>query len=240
MPESNISGVLTIKPIEAEIQDSVFSANSAPKLFCQVKVGSEIQVTLLALKNGKNFSWSPQELTFRGINELTIQIEVYHKNFFISPDLIGQGEFRLAHFLQSSQFTTTCFILGGEIQVGKLNVEVKWEPYEVIESYIGSSSNLHFEHKENIEGDPQKQEQIPMRVQRGQDQMTQTEENMATSVSKSVEQNKCLICVQEKKLVAFYKCGHICCCENCAKRFLRNQCPICRQRVNDFIKVYQV
>ncbi len=52
------------------------------------------------------------------------------------------------------------------------------------------------------------------------------------------DEQKCVVCLERKKAGAFYRCGHNCCCWTCGKRFIGNPCPICRQVVLDFIKVY--
>jgi len=52
------------------------------------------------------------------------------------------------------------------------------------------------------------------------------------------DEQKCVVCLERKKAGAFYRCGHNSCCWTCGKRFIGNPCPICRQVVLDFIKVY--
>jgi Zinc finger, C3HC4 type (RING finger) len=50
----------------------------------------------------------------------------------------------------------------------------------------------------------------------------------------------CLICAVKKKQGAFYPCGHVCCCTDCGPRFKNGECPYCRTKVNDFIKIFNV
>ena len=52
------------------------------------------------------------------------------------------------------------------------------------------------------------------------------------------EEQKCVICLDRKKAGAFYKCGHNCCCLTCGTGFIGKTCPICREPVLDFIKVF--
>jgi len=52
------------------------------------------------------------------------------------------------------------------------------------------------------------------------------------------DEQKCVICLDKKKAGAFYRCGHNCCCTSCGRKFIGSPCPICRQVVLDFIKVY--
>lgn len=52
------------------------------------------------------------------------------------------------------------------------------------------------------------------------------------------EDKKCVICLDRKKAGAFYRCGHNCCCASCGQMFIGKPCPICRQIVADFIKVF--
>lgn len=48
----------------------------------------------------------------------------------------------------------------------------------------------------------------------------------------------CIICYANKQEVAFYKCGHLCCCQKCGNRFKGSRCPVCRQQVLDVIKLF--
>jgi len=52
------------------------------------------------------------------------------------------------------------------------------------------------------------------------------------------DEQKCVVCLDKKKAGAFYRCGHNCCCVSCGRKFIGSPCPICRQVVLDFIKVY--
>ena len=52
------------------------------------------------------------------------------------------------------------------------------------------------------------------------------------------DEQKCVVCLERKKGGAFYRCGHNCCCVTCGKRFIGAPCPICRQVVLDFIRVF--
>lgn len=58
-----------------------------------------------------------------------------------------------------------------------------------------------------------------------------------------IENNECVICMTNRKNCAFYPCGHQCLCKECSDRFkkeARHQvCPICRNRVQDIIRVYK-
>lgn len=54
---------------------------------------------------------------------------------------------------------------------------------------------------------------------------------------------ECVVCMVAKKEIVFYPCGHQCLCQACAERFKKeaqhNVCPICRNRIVDYIKLYQ-
>jgi len=53
----------------------------------------------------------------------------------------------------------------------------------------------------------------------------------------SEEQRKlCRICYEVECDVAFYDCGHVCACAECAGQL--DQCPVCRQKVKDVLKLY--
>ena len=53
----------------------------------------------------------------------------------------------------------------------------------------------------------------------------------------SYDKLNCGICLTNKIDVAFYKCGHMYCCENCADK-LNGTCPICRIRYDELVKIY--
>tara|TARA_B100000073_G_C23716311_1_gene566074 strand:- start:1118 stop:1558 length:441 start_codon:yes stop_codon:yes gene_type:complete len=58
------------------------------------------------------------------------------------------------------------------------------------------------------------------------------EETTITDLKKiyeNVENEKCLICLENKKDCIFYPCGHYYCCDPCSK--LINICPICRNNI---------
>lgn len=53
---------------------------------------------------------------------------------------------------------------------------------------------------------------------------------------KIIEQNECIICIENKLQIVFVPCGHICSCVECSKRL--NQCPICRKNIDSCLKIF--
>lgn len=53
------------------------------------------------------------------------------------------------------------------------------------------------------------------------------------------EKDRCVVCWGRKKAGVFYTCGHNCCCIGCGVSFIGSRCPMCRELVFDFIKVYE-
>ncbi|GFX68425.1 e3 ubiquitin-protein ligase NEURL1 [Trichonephila clavipes] len=54
--------------------------------------------------------------------------------------------------------------------------------------------------------------------------------------------NECVICFGEQVDCAIYRCGHMCMCYTCAsklKNSANDQCPICREVIEDVIRVYR-
>lgn len=51
------------------------------------------------------------------------------------------------------------------------------------------------------------------------------------------EEDACVVCLDKKKVVLIYPCGHLCVCQGCANK-LEGQCPVCRGKVTDVVKVY--
>lgn len=55
--------------------------------------------------------------------------------------------------------------------------------------------------------------------------------------------SECVICYEEKVNCALYRCGHMCMCYVCALKLYdsdsSSQCPICRNKIQDVIKIYK-
>jgi len=58
-----------------------------------------------------------------------------------------------------------------------------------------------------------------------------------------LEEQECVICCDALRETVFYPCGHQLLCHPCSQRFLKEArhqlCPVCRNRVNDSIRVYK-
>ena len=55
--------------------------------------------------------------------------------------------------------------------------------------------------------------------------------------------NLCIICCQRNSNIAFIRCGHKCYCLECYRDAInnnQNKCPICRNRIEDIIRIYEV
>jgi Rad3-related DNA helicase len=53
------------------------------------------------------------------------------------------------------------------------------------------------------------------------------------------EQQRCLVCLEKPKCVAFDPCGHVTCCSDCSTKFPPNSnCIVCRKTVNRILKVF--
>ena len=49
--------------------------------------------------------------------------------------------------------------------------------------------------------------------------------------------SECVVCLEAKAVLAVMPCGHQCVCEGCATVQM-TQCPMCRQPVEDFKRIY--
>jgi len=58
-----------------------------------------------------------------------------------------------------------------------------------------------------------------------------------TPSEKLFENNRCDICYEKEKNALLMPCKHNCTCILCAKNL--TQCPICRGKITDFIKIYK-
>jgi hypothetical protein len=52
-----------------------------------------------------------------------------------------------------------------------------------------------------------------------------------------VENNRCDVCYMEEKNAVLLPCKHNCTCVTCSKNL--NKCPICRNKISEFIKIYK-
>ncbi|XP_054721551.1 protein neuralized-like isoform X2 [Uloborus diversus] len=64
-----------------------------------------------------------------------------------------------------------------------------------------------------------------------------------TAASSSKRSNReCVICYEESVNCVIYRCGHMCMCYECALKLWKpssnEQCPICRETIQDIIKIY--
>jgi len=50
------------------------------------------------------------------------------------------------------------------------------------------------------------------------------------------EEEQCVVCLDNKKVVLIYPCGHLCVCVRCSTKL--KDCPVCRHKVNDVVKVF--
>jgi len=55
-------------------------------------------------------------------------------------------------------------------------------------------------------------------------------------LKKQKDQKLCLICTEKEKCVAFTPCGHMCSCDGCSTQL--GQCPMCRQPIQNRIKIF--
>ncbi|XP_071486778.1 E3 ubiquitin-protein ligase NEURL1-like isoform X1 [Diadema antillarum] len=53
------------------------------------------------------------------------------------------------------------------------------------------------------------------------------------------EEEECSICFEAPVNAVFYKCGHVCCCFECANKMRGSSCPICRAVIADIIRMYK-
>ncbi|KAB5522520.1 hypothetical protein PHYPO_G00160440 [Pangasianodon hypophthalmus] len=48
--------------------------------------------------------------------------------------------------------------------------------------------------------------------------------------------NECVVCMEDRSLVVFLPCGHICCCQVCSDAL--QSCPLCRSNISQRIRLY--
>ena len=69
-----------------------------------------------------------------------------------------------------------------------------------------------------------------------------SEEQISQFISK-VDNKLCVICMDANRDTVLNPCGHVLCCENCAKSifeqsFTSARCPVCKTKCSKFLKVY--
>lgn len=81
--------------------------------------------------------------------------------------------------------------------------------------------------------------------------LTSLEHNLRTALDKVVRQKEtlksknvvddgrlCVICHDGQKSVLFLPCRHLCVCRSCGHIERLNQCPLCRQKIEETLQVY--
>lgn len=59
--------------------------------------------------------------------------------------------------------------------------------------------------------------------------------------SDNTDGNSCVVCMSEQRTQVFIPCGHVCCCEDCAKEMMdtnAGKCPTCRQVSTGHYKIF--
>ncbi len=86
--------------------------------------------------------------------------------------------------------------------------------------------------EEKKSSSPQMQGRSPQLQGRGSPQ-TQSQGKGLTSE----DLKNCIICCEKPKQAVFVPCGHKCCCETCAEKFInKHKCPFCKKSVESIIK----
>ncbi|KAJ1817553.1 hypothetical protein LPJ56_004040, partial [Coemansia sp. RSA 2599] len=82
---------------------------------------------------------------------------------------------------------------------------------------------------------------LEMEMEQDQDQ-DQGPASVAASAGSGADENLCKICWDAATNVVFTPCGHLCTCLECAGLIMkreRRECPICREFIRDYIRVFR-
>lgn len=52
------------------------------------------------------------------------------------------------------------------------------------------------------------------------------------------EDKACILCLTNKKNIAFSPCGHIISCQTCSQKLSNNKCPICKTNIETYLRVF--
>jgi len=204
---NNLCGTLIITPTDAEILDDTLSSNSAPKLFCKIGLGFGAEASELASREGKTFKWS-QEFRFRRSSEAEINIELYHKNFFIDPSLLGEGKIHLGRPPVRREVKTVCTLKSSDNEIGKVHLEIRWEPDQVnqdllqfLNSQVSSSApvNVNTDAMQLILEDPSQRE--CQKSKEVKNASMPNEESLEQKVIRILDdEGQCSVCYETKKI----------------------------------------
>lgn len=64
--------------------------------------------------------------------------------------------------------------------------------------------------------------------------------NEKKDISTEIEEEQCIICLDNKKCILYVPCHHVASCNQCAQKIIQSkqQCPICRTKVEQMIQVF--
>ena len=62
------------------------------------------------------------------------------------------------------------------------------------------------------------------------------ENGLQETLTRLQDERNCKLCTLEEAIVVFIPCGHLFVCKYCAASL--TDCPICRVKINEFVKVY--
>lgn len=67
-------------------------------------------------------------------------------------------------------------------------------------------------------------------------------ESVQEVIEDDEEEKICIVCFDRPKDTAFYRCGHVACCWECANTLKRtsSKCPVCRKPIEDCMKIFEV
>lgn len=263
-PSSSQScGTLTVKPICADITDARLS-DKYLRIFCKIVLGSEKLSTKPDQKNNKKPVWTSSH-TFSRRPEDTLRIEFYHKSRFSKAKYIGECRIPSEIMVFVPELFGRCEILNAARVIGHLDLYVKWESENRTQanpadqaaflnsySFISESPEHNSFSSEGRQIDSSPQSNMP-HVSRVVNMQTLAR-NFRQGVRSRIDElqtesepeekdvpegERCVVCLGRRKAGVFYRCGHNCCCVPCGRAFIGSKCPICRQIVFDFIKIYQ-
>lgn len=256
---NNNKGKLKIQPIRAKITGEISYLISI-KLFCRAKLGKFSQDGHTDSAGGSTPNWPHALLSFYCNGEDSTLIQVLQKGI-IEDSVVGEAKIALALIYQNKFVTSGFNLFKDQKKVGEITIQFTFEPEQIdtFQNVIYASSNhtvyygnpFHNQSGGNMMTNYYNPNQI---VYQNQYQPQQTFYNQNTQIKqensdkyKDVSQDEdpnikdeelCIICLANKKAGAFYKCGHNCCCNSCGKSFIGKNCPVCREVVYDYIKIF--
>ncbi|KAJ7515767.1 hypothetical protein O6H91_22G027200 [Diphasiastrum complanatum] len=154
----------------------------------------------------------------------TVRIQRPHRGaFYVSPKSIEQLVAHLGKWSRWYKFMSIGFTVFGVYLVASHAIR-----------HLLENRRRAALHRRVIEAAARRREQ---RNLEGDDDENGRSESEAAMMKLDTLPNICVICLEQDYNIVFVPCGHMCCCSSCSSQL--SNCPLCRRRIEQFVKTYR-